>query len=88
MTPDLAPLPWMADAECVNIGIPADEWYPELGDNVAHAKAICRGCPVLDLCRDYVDTIESGDYVPHGIWAAETPRQRRSRRSRARQAAA
>jgi len=39
----------------------------------AQAKLICRGCPVLDGCREYaLDTVEE-----HGVWGGLNERERR-----------
>ena len=39
----------------------------------AQAKLICRGCPVLDECREYaLETVEE-----HGVWGGLNERERR-----------
>lgn len=45
---------------------------------IAEATAICRGCPVRDLCLSYA--LATGQEA--GIWGGLTPRQRRALRPR------
>jgi WhiB family redox-sensing transcriptional regulator len=37
-----------------------------------YAKAACRSCPVLELCRQHALTV----HEPYGIWGGMTPRER------------
>lgn len=57
-------------------------WFSDdVADQLA-AVSICQACPVIDACRDYADQIEGRKSIwsMHGIYAAETPRQRKTRR--------
>ena len=83
MSIDLTPLPWMASALCAQIG--GDAWFPEIGEPAAPAKSVCQRCPTLERCREYADDVESSSdlrYGLHGVWAAESPRERQQRRRR------
>lgn len=85
---------WTKEAACVpyySDGI--DYWYaydyfPALREE---AKAVCDGCPVLQLCRDHGDEMEAtsrnedgvlqfSSERNYGILAGETPTERRRRR--------
>ena len=39
----------------------------------AHARALCRSCPVQPACRDYALDVQE----PHGIWGGLTELERR-----------
>jgi WhiB family redox-sensing transcriptional regulator len=50
------------------------ETRPVREDRERRAKAICRGCPVLDPCREFaLDTRE-----PHGIWGGLNEHERQA----------
>lgn len=56
-----------------------DLWFPDARGEwapgqIAKAKAICGGCPLLVKCRQQAIT----DHEIWGIWGATTPNQRRS----------
>ncbi|NUW45581.1 WhiB family transcriptional regulator [Nonomuraea rhodomycinica] len=65
---------WRDDAACRSADpelffpITSSDDHPQ----VEQAKAVCRGCPVLHDCLDWVTRNPQWD----GIWAATTPRQR------------
>jgi WhiB family redox-sensing transcriptional regulator len=54
-----------------------DLFFPEFGraDQAAAAKAVCRRCPVRQLCLDVF-----GDLVDHGVVGGLTEGERRERR--------
>ena len=49
-------------------------WFPEKGDDYSRKAAlrICRGCPVIEQCREYALRVDP----PEGIWGGMTARQR------------
>ncbi|MCA9843233.1 MAG: WhiB family transcriptional regulator [Dehalococcoidia bacterium] len=55
-----------------------DLWFPRAGQNerVELAQSICRACPVLDQCRDWVDRHDP----PYGVWAGLTQGDRDTKR--------
>jgi WhiB family redox-sensing transcriptional regulator len=75
---------WMARAACTAPEVDPD-WFtveetaPDADQQIAKAKAVCRGCPVRLWCRIHAD--ETGEY---GVYNAETysERTRRLRRWR------
>ncbi len=68
-----AGLDWMADAACK--GRRDLEWFPEQGgDDTRPAKAVCRSCPVIAECFEYVMSLQ---YSTPGVWAATSERERR-----------
>ena len=40
---------------------------------VDRARAICKGCPVLDTCLEYALT----ERIEHGVWGGTSERERR-----------
>ncbi len=75
------PGPWAIDAACV--GTETALWFPEPGAGISAepvnriARDICRSCPVLDDCADYI-----ARHPQPGTWAAMTERDRRQRRAK------
>lgn len=69
---------WIAAARCV--GTDPEVFFPRKGQVTEgrQAKAICRGCPVRELCRDRA--IPDPDL--QGIWGGLTERQRQVLRGR------
>lgn len=63
--------PWMEDAACARVD--PDAWFPEKGESPKAAKEICRTCPVIDLCREYVLARNER----FGVWATMSERDRR-----------
>lgn len=51
---------------------PVSLFFPTQGDDVRHAKALCRGCPVLAECRTFALTYPS----LQGVWAAMSEQER------------
>jgi WhiB family transcriptional regulator, redox-sensing transcriptional regulator len=70
----LTDMPWYEDARCRVEGNP-ESFYPTMGSREAgqQAIAICRRCPVLELCRDWA----LDNRQKWGIWGGLTERQRR-----------
>jgi WhiB family redox-sensing transcriptional regulator len=46
---------------------------------ISEAKAVCRGCPVIDQCLDWA----LDAYLVEGIWGGTTEVERRAMRRRA-----
>lgn len=67
---------WMEQAKCVGM---ADEvFFPERGQSVNEAKAICASCPVREACLEYaLVAVER-----FGIWGGASERERRRLRRR------
>lgn len=62
---------WMADGACNSTDLSL--FFPERGDSVTAAKAICAACTVRDTCREYA--LDHG--IKHGIWGGTSERDRR-----------
>ena len=77
----VVPTPWMDDAACKG---KTEMFYPERGEDIAAAKAICRACPVRIDCLDHAMTHREVVGVWGGLSAQERRRVRRVR-ARARQ---
>lgn len=60
---------WMAEAACRGVG--AATFFPERGQSVIEAKAICARCPVRKPCLEYAFETTST-----GIWAGTSERGR------------
>ena len=73
----------MARGACVGRSDVA--WFPSRGEDTEPAKAICRGCPVLQECADFA-TRPGGERF--GIWAGMSERERRGERRRRAEAGA
>ena len=63
-------LPWQDSAADTAI------FFPESGDPVGPAKAICRACPVREQCL--ADALERGEV--HGVWGGLSAKERRKYR--------
>ena len=67
---------WQLRGNCLDS--PADLFFPESEprglrrQREEQAKRICRGCPVLDVCREHASSVPER----YGIWGATTPRER------------
>lgn len=73
---------WMADAACRTLTPQqVDRWFfPNRGESVRPAKAICADCPVRQQCLDYaMDRPER-----YGIWGGLSERERRQLRAQRR----
>ncbi|MGW1497532.1 WhiB family transcriptional regulator [Streptomyces mirabilis] len=73
-TPDTEPAgQWLKRAACLGL---ADEMFPDNNEQgIAHAKAICRPCPVQTEC--VLDALNVGDYK-YGIRGGLRPNERRN----------
>lgn len=69
------PGPWVRDANCKNLA--ADLFFPERGQSIAEAKAVCRGCAVRQECLDFA--LDTGEKF--GIWGGASERERRRLRA-------
>lgn len=67
-------LPWQDSAAC--IGADTAIFFPESGDPVGPAKAICRACPAREQCL--ADALERGEV--HGVWGGLSAKERRKYR--------
>lgn len=74
-----ATLPTAEQATAACYGIPTDMFYPAPEDQVGFraAKRICRGCPLMDACRDFAVANHE-----EGVWGATSERQRETIRRR------
>lgn len=71
-TQDLA---WQAEAACR--GVDPDLFFPEKGESLEPARAVCAKCAVREECLEYsLDGSEK-----HGVWASTSERQRRTMRA-------
>lgn len=52
--------------------ITPDVFFPEKGDSVEPAKAVCRDCPVRAACLDYALARDE----PHGVWGGMSVNER------------
>lgn len=64
---------WRARAACRELD--PELFYPERGESLAAAKAVCADCPVVAACDEY------GLWEKHGVWAGQAERRRKARRS-------
>ena len=67
-------LRWQDSAAC--IGADTAIFFPESGDPVGPAKALCRACPVREQCL--ADALERGEV--HGVWGGLSAKERRKYR--------
>ena len=63
--------PWASYASCRNTD--PDLFFPGPNERTDEAVRICRGCPVVDECRDWALSTR----VTYGVWGAMTERDRR-----------
>ncbi len=63
--------PWAAYASCRETD--PTLFFPEAGEKTDKALRICRGCAVLEECRDWALSTR----VTYGVWGAMTERKRR-----------
>jgi WhiB family redox-sensing transcriptional regulator len=63
---------WMGDALCAQTD--PEAFFPERGESLGPAKAVCLACPVRAECLAYaLDRDER-----HGVWGATSARERRA----------
>lgn len=68
---DLDERPWAAYAACRTVD--PDVFFPATEDDTASALRICRGCPVIEECRDWALDMR----IRYGVWGGLTERDRR-----------
>jgi len=68
---DDSPTSWMGQGNCRNY--PPATFFPSDGVGVDRARAICKGCPVVDQCLEYALT----ERIEHGVWGGCSERERR-----------
>jgi len=61
------------------IGVDTNVFFPGPYESNEKAKAICKGCPVMEACRD-----EGMYWHEHGIWGGASESARKLRRGRMR----
>lgn len=66
--------PWRAEAACSG---ETSVMFPDRGDPVGPARSLCAGCPVLEECTEWADTLPT---TTPGFIAGMSQRQRRERR--------
>lgn len=66
---------WIRNARCKTA--PVNVFFPERGDDVRPAKAICARCPVLDDCRTYA--LDAPQQL-QGVWGGMSANERRNAR--------
>lgn len=76
---------WMDRAEC--LGMPGEIFFPERGESVDMARAICAECAVRELCRRWADEHDERLGIWGGSTGDERRRARRQQRARAAEAA-
>lgn len=67
-------LEWHQQAACRAPDVDPNWFFPERGERVAEARAVCARCPVVEECR------AAGAREHFGIWGGTSERQRRAMR--------
>lgn len=67
---------WMADANCR--GMDPELFFPEPGESLASARAVCRACDVQAECLAYA--INTGE--KQGVWGGTSGQERKRIRRR------
>lgn len=62
---------WQNRAQC--LGVDTDLFFPERGQSMAEARAVCAGCPVRVQCLEYA--LANGEKC--GVWGGKSERERR-----------
>ncbi len=60
---------WMTQAACRGMG--PETFFPELGDSLDPARAVCATCTVRGPCLD-----AALSSMEHGVWAGTSARER------------
>lgn len=68
---------WRRKAKCPGSSA---NFFPERGESIKEAKAVCGTCEVRQECLEFAIRIK----VAHGIWGGLSERERRSYRRSAR----
>ena len=66
---------WWAGAKCRSAGV---NFFPERGESMAPAKALCALCPAQDACLAFA----VAERLEHGVWGGLSPQERREMRKR------
>lgn len=72
--PAYAELITASEGEELPCGQNGEYWYSSQPGDQLRAKMLCKTCPVLNECREYV--LLAGE--PYGVWGALTPKERRA----------
>lgn len=67
----LKPEPWTVDALCAQTGL--DLHFPETGEPVTEAKAVCAACDVRAQCLEYA--LDRNEVF--GVWGGLSPQERK-----------
>ena len=71
-------LSWQRDALCQEPEYQGLVWFPDRGESLDAARAVCSRCLVKVACREYA--VVNG--IRHGIWGGTSARERaRGRRA-------
>lgn len=73
VAPDPERLAWQAHGACAGTDV---DFFPERGESLAAARAICARCQVSDECLTYA--LDLG--ITHGVWGGTSERDRRALR--------
>lgn len=65
------PTPWTSQAACA--GSAPELWFPERGQNIDPARAVCGACPVRRECLDYALAWD----IRFGVWGGLSEIERR-----------
>lgn len=74
---DMSDVGWQANGNC--LGVDPNLMFPERGESLAPAKAICRECSVKAECLDYALRVPE----VFGVWGGVSERERRRLRKAA-----
>jgi WhiB family redox-sensing transcriptional regulator len=70
---------WRDQAACATH--PVEMFFPSVGGSAAAARAVCRSCPVIEQCTEFILSVPTRE-DEYGIWADMSPRQRAKERVR------
>lgn len=73
---ELEQTPWMGLAACSDHRHP-QLWFPDRGESMGPARAVCATCPVESDCLAYALRWN----IQHGIWGGRSPQERRRLRA-------
>jgi WhiB family redox-sensing transcriptional regulator len=65
---------WMKRAECR--GTDTAVFFPERGDSLEPARAICERCEVRPECLEYALSLADGAGLTKGVWGGTSDRER------------
>jgi WhiB family redox-sensing transcriptional regulator len=70
---DLPAMRWQADALCAEPRHAGVEFFPERGQSIEPARAVCHRCAVSEECLGYALDRK----IKHGVWGGLSERERR-----------